>query len=197
MTSILEKLIHELQKLPGVGRKTAQRLSFFILKMDKKEVDELIHAIKDAKSKLKYCTVCYNFTEYDPCVICSSPLRHQDLICVVEEPASVITIEKAGNYKGVYHILHGAISPIDNIGPEDLKIKELLFRIEKQVVKEVIVATNPTTEGEATAIYIAKLLKPLKVKVTRIARGIPMGSDLDLADEVTLTRAIEGRREID
>lgn len=196
MTPILERLLQQLQKLPGVGRKTAQRLAFFILKMEKKEVEDLAQAIKEAKSKLKYCSVCFNFTDYDPCAICVDNLRHSDTICVVEEPSDVLVIERTRHYKGVYHILRGAISPIDNIGPEELKIKELLFRIEKNVVKEVIIATNPTTEGETTAIYLAKLIRPLGVKITRIARGIPMGSDLGLADEVTLGRAIEGRMEI-
>jgi len=197
MTPVLERLIGELQKLPGIGRKTAQRLTFFILRMGKDEVDELAGAIKEAKSRLKYCSTCFDFTEVDPCMFCSDILRQQDTICVVEEPADVVTIEKTGRYKGLYHILHGAISPIDNIGPDELKIRELLFRVEKNTVREVIVATNPTTEGEATAIYIARLLKPLGIRITRIAQGVPMGSDLDLADEVTVGRALEGRREIE
>ncbi|MEO0225655.1 MAG: recombination mediator RecR [candidate division WOR-3 bacterium] len=196
MTPVLERLIEELQKLPGIGRKTAQRLTFFILRMSKEEVMTLARTIQEAKSKLKYCSICFNFTEEDPCRFCRDVLRHQDLICVVEEPSDVLTIERTGSYKGLYHILHGAISPIDNIGPDQLKIKELIYRVEQNNIKEVIIATNPTTEGEATAIYIAKLLKPLGIKVTRIARGIPMGSDLNLADEITLGRAIEGRREI-
>ena len=193
---LLNDLIDKLQWLPGIGRKSAQRLAFFLQKMDKASVKELTDAILRARLQLKECSVCHNLGEKDPCEICSNGSRDKDSICVVEQPSDVMVIERTSEYKGLYHVLHGVISPIDNVGLEDLRIKPLIERTKSQTINEVIIATNPTTEGDVTAIYIAKLLKPLGVKVTRIARGLPMGSDLDLADITTLSRALEGRREI-
>lgn len=194
--SLLTDLIEKLQWLPGIGRKTAQRLAFYLQKMDKAQVQELTDAITRARMHLKECSICRNLAEHDPCEICEDASRDKEFICVVEQPSDVMVIERTSEYKGLYHILHGVISPIDNVGPDDLRIQALLKRINSQKIDEVIIATNPTTEGDVTAIYIAKLLKPLGLKVTRIARGLPMGSDLDLADITTLTRALEGRREI-
>ncbi|MEO0123430.1 MAG: recombination mediator RecR [candidate division WOR-3 bacterium] len=193
---LLDDLIEKLQWLPGIGKKTAQRLAFFLQKMDVSRVKELADAILKARLELKECSICHNLGETDPCEICSAPNRNGETICVVEQPADVMVIEKIGEYKGLYHILHGVISPIDNVGPEDLRIKSLLERIQKQKVNEIIIATNPTTEGDVTALYIAKLLKPLNIKVTRIARGLPTGSDLGLADGTTILRAFEGRSEL-
>ncbi|MEO0184809.1 MAG: recombination mediator RecR [candidate division WOR-3 bacterium] len=193
---LLNDLIDKLQWLPGIGRKTAQRLAFYLQKMDVSRVKELTDAILKARLELKECSICHNLGEIDPCEICSAPDRTKEIICVVEQPADVMVIEKIGEYKGLYHILHGAISPIDNIGPEDLRINSLIQRVGSQKVSEVIIATNPTTEGDVTALYIAKLLKPLNIKITRIARGLPMGSDLGLADGTTILRAFEGRREL-
>lgn len=192
----LKKLINELEKMPGIGPKTAQRLAFYILKAEKNEILNLARTIEEVKNKIKYCSICFNITELDPCFICSSPKRDKSSICVVEEPLDIITIEKTGIFKGVYHVLLGSLSPLDGIGPEDLKIKELLLRLEKNNVKEVIIATNPNAEGEATSIYLSNLIKPLGIKVTRLAQGIPMGTSLEYADEVTLSKAIEGRKEI-
>ncbi len=194
--SLLNDLIEKLQWLPGIGRKTAQRLAFFLQKMEPEKVKELSDAIIRARLELKECSLCHNLSEFDPCEICKSPNRDNDRICVVEQPSDVMVIEKTSEYRSLYHVLHGAISPIDNIGPDDLRIDTLIKRVQAGDIKEVIIATNPTTEGDVTAIYIAKLLKPLGVVVTRIARGLPMGSDLDLADITTLSRAIEGRREL-
>jgi recombination protein RecR len=194
--SLLTDLIERLQWLPGIGRKTAQRLAFYLQKMDKAKVQELTRAIARARNQLKECSICHNWAEQDPCEICANPGRDTEIICVVEQPSDVMVLERTSEFKGLYHILHGVISPIDNVGPEDLRIQPLIGRIERQTVTEVILATNPTTEGDVTALYIAKLLKPLGMKVTRIARGLPTGSDLDLADTTTLTRALEGRREI-
>jgi len=191
----LAHLIEELSRLPGIGPKTAQRLAFYILKMPEDRVASLSEAILQAKQSINYCSVCGNFTDVDPCSICQSPYRDKNVIMVVEDPKDVVAIEKTRDYKGLYHVLHGAISPLEGIGPDDIKIKELLARISPEI-KEVILATNPNVEGEATAMYLAKLLKPLDVKVTRIAHGIPMGGDLEYADEVTLTKALEGRREM-
>lgn len=191
----LERLIEELSRLPGIGPKTAQRLAFYILKMPEERVSSLAEAILQAKESITYCSICGNLTDVDPCSICEAPYRDKNVIMVVEDPKDVVAIEKTRDYKGLYHVLHGAISPLEGIGPDDIKIKELLARITPEV-KEVILATNPNVEGEATAMYIAKLLKALDVKVTRIAHGIPMGGDLEYADEVTLTKALEGRREI-
>jgi len=193
---LLDDLIERLQWLPGIGKKTAQRLAFFLQKMEVSRVRELTDAILRARLELKECSNCHNLGETDPCEICSAPNRNREVICVVEQPADVMVIEKIGEYKGLYHILHGVISPIDNVGPEDLRIKSLLERIKNQKVNEIIIATNPTTEGDVTALYIAKLLKPLNIKVTRIARGLPTGSDLGLADGTTILRAFEGRSEL-
>jgi len=192
----IAKLIDEFSKLPGIGQKTAQRLAFHILSLSEEKALELATAIKEAKSKVKYCSNCGNLTDVDPCNICTSPHRDKGYICVVENPRDIIAIEKTREYKGVDHVLHGAISPMEGIGPEDIKIKELLQRIQNGNIKEVILATNPNIQGEATAMYISKLLKPLGIKTTRLAHGIPVGGDLEYADEVTLARAFEGRHEI-
>ncbi|CCJ34367.1 recombination mediator RecR [Caloramator australicus] len=191
----LLKLIDEFTKFPGIGPKTAQRLAFHVLNMDEKDVESFSKALVDAKKNIKYCSVCGNLTDVDPCIICKNTERDKTTICVVEEPKDVIAMEKTREFFGIYHVLHGSISPLGGIGPDDIRIKELLSRITPEV-KEVILATNPNVEGEATAMYIARLLKPLGVKVTRIAHGIPVGGDLEYADEVTLSKALEGRREI-
>lgn len=195
----IARLIEEFEKLPGIGHKSAQRLAFHVLNLPAEKAMNLANAIKEAKEKVKYCTVCGNLTDKDPCMICSSGLsgrRDQSTICVVESPKDVIAMEKTREFKGLYHVLHGAISPMDGIGPEDITIKELLLRLQDGGINEVILATNPNIEGEATAMYISKLLKPLGIKTTRIAHGIPVGGDLEYADEVTLAKALEGRREI-
>jgi recombination protein RecR len=193
---LLRDLIEKLQWLPGVGRKSAQRIAFYLQKMDTTRVQELADAIMRARTKLKECSVCHNLSERQPCEICADNGRERDRICVVEQPSDVMVIEKTSEYRGIYHVIHGVISPMDNMGPEDLRIDTLVKRLENGNISEVIIATNPTTEGDVTAIYIAKLLKPLGIKVTRIARGLPMGSDLDLADTTTLSRALEGRSEL-
>ena len=191
----LIRLIEELQRLPGVGPKSAQRLAFHILKTPREHADRLVDAVRDVKERVTYCSVCNNITDVDPCGFCSNPDRDHRLICVVEEPQNVAGIEKTREFKGVYHVLMGALSPLQGIGPDDLKIKSLLSRLEGGAT-EIILATNPNVEGEATAIYLAKLLKPLGVRVTRIAMGVPVGSDLEYADEVTMHKAMEGRREV-
>ncbi len=188
----LNQLIEEFARLPGIGRKTAQRLALYILKMPGDEVTGMAKALLNVKEKITFCTSCWNFTEIDPCAICSSPRRERGIICVVEEPSDVIAIEKTNEFRGFYHVLGGSLSPLDGIGPEDLKVKELLVRITGEV-KEVILAMNPNIEGEATTIYLTRLLKPLGVGVSRLARGIPIGGDLEFADSATLSRAIEGR----
>jgi len=190
------KLIEELSKLPGIGPKTAQRLAFYILNVSNDYAKGLAKAITDAKDKIKYCSVCSNLTDIDPCQICSNEQRDQSSICIVEEPRDVVALERTREFKGLYHVLHGAISPMEGIGPSDLKVRELLPRLQKGDVKEVVLATNPNIEGEATAMYIAHIIKPLGIKVTRIAHGLPVGGDLEYADEVTLSKAFEGRREI-
>jgi recombination protein RecR len=192
----IERLIQELTKMPTIGRRTAQRLALYLLKAPLDEVNALARAMIEMKKRVHYCSECGAITEQDPCVICSDSRRDRSLICVVEEPGNVIGVEKTGEYKGLYHVLHGRLSPLDGVGPEDLAVGGLLDRIKALGVSEVIIATNPNVEGEATCTYIAGLVKPLGVKITTIARGVPMGSDLDLADEVTLARAIEGRGEI-
>jgi len=192
----IAKLIEEFEKLPGIGHKTAQRLAFHVLNLPAERANRLANAITEAKLKTRYCSVCGNLTDEDPCSICSGPLRDQSVICVVEDAKDVVAMERTKEFKGLYHVLHGAISPMEGIGPEDIRIKELLSRIRGGTVKEVILATNPNIEGEATAMYISKLLKPLGIKTTRIAHGIPVGGDLEYADEVTLAKALEGRREI-
>lgn len=191
----IEKLIEEFAKLPSIGYKTAQRLTLHVLNLPKEEVEEFAHALMQARGTIKYCSVCGNYTEQDPCPLCGNPNRDKSTICVVEQPKDIMSVEKVKEYNGVYHVLHGNISPMAGRGPSDIKIKELITRMNGSV-KEVIVATNPTIEGEATAMYISKILKPLGVKVTRIAHGIPVGGDLEYADEVTLSKALEGRKEI-
>ncbi len=195
MADSIDRLIEEFNKLPGIGKKTAQRLAFHVLRIKKEEAENLAQAIMDVKEKIRYCSLCFNITEKDPCKICADKKRDRSLICVVEESKDVLAVEKTGQYNGAYHVLGGVLSPLDNIGPEDLKIKELLNRLKQKGVKEVILATNPSTEGEATAIYLAKLIKPLGIKVTRIARGLPSGGALEYADVNTLANAIEGRVE--
>lgn len=190
------RLIDALQKLPGIGPKTAQRLTFFLLKRPAEEVTALSEAIARVKSQIINCSLCFNVTEEDPCRICSDPARDARLLCVVEEPNDLLAMERTGQYRGRYHVLLGALSPLDGIGPEDLRVRELLARLEGQPAEEVILATNPNVEGEATAIYLAKLLKSLVPRVTRIARGLPVGGDLEYADEVTLGKALEGRKEM-
>lgn len=190
------RLIEALQKLPGIGPKTAQRLTFFLLKQPVGEVQALSEALTQLKSQIVHCSICFNVTEEDPCRICKDPARDSRLLCVVEEPNDLLAMERTGQFRGRYHALLGALSPLDGIGPEDLKVRELLARLEASPVEEVILATNPNVEGEATAIYLAKLLKPLRVRVTRIARGLPVGGDLEYADEVTLAKALEGRKEM-
>lgn len=191
----IEKLIEEFAKLPGIGYKTAQRLTMHVLNLPQEEVTEFSKALINARGTIKYCSVCGNFTDKDPCAICSNPNRNASIICVVEQPKDINIMEKVREFNGVYHVLHGTISPMSGRGPDDIKLKELISRINGNV-KEVIVATNPNVEGEATAMYISKILKPLGVKVTRIAHGIPVGGDLEYADEVTLSKALEGRKEI-
>jgi recombination protein RecR len=192
----IAKLIEEFEKLPGIGHKTAQRLAFHVLDMPKERAERLANAIHEAREKIGHCSICFNLTESDPCGICSTKTRDSSTICVVEDPRDVVSIERMREYRGLYHVLHGAISPMDGTGPEDIKIKELLARLNKDSVNEVILATNPNIEGEATAMYISRLIKPLGIKVTRIAHGIPVGGDLEYADEVTLARSLEGRREL-
>jgi recombination protein RecR len=191
----LTRLIDQLRRLPGIGPKGAQRLAFHLLKTPREETDRLSEAIRDVKDRVTYCSICSNTTDVDPCIFCSSPTRDQRMICVVEEPQNVAAIEKTREFKGAYHVLMGALSPLQGIGPDDLKIKQLLARAQRGV-DEVILATNPNVEGEATALYLARLLKPLGVKVTRIAMGVPVGSDLEYADEITMHKAMEGRREM-
>jgi recombination protein RecR len=190
------KLIGELSKLPGIGPKTARRLSFYILGQPKSDVKTLADALIEAREKTNYCSNCNHLTEGDTCTFCQSEDRDRSSICVVESPRDVVAMEKTGEYNGLYHVLHGAISPMDGIGPDEIKIRSLIPRLEQDQVQEVIVATDPNAEGDATAMYLAKLIKPLGVKVTRIAHGIPVGGDLEYADEVTLSKALEGRREL-
>jgi recombination protein RecR len=192
----LTRLIEQLQRLPGIGAKSAQRLAFHVLKTPREEVERLAEAMREVKDRVTYCSVCNNITDTDPCFFCTHAGRDHRLICVVEEPENVGAIEKTRDFKGTYHVLMGALSPLHGVGPDDLKIKGLLSRVGNGGVEEVILATNPNVEGEATAIYLAKLLKPLGVRVTRIAMGVPVGSDLDYADEVTMHKAMEGRREV-
>ena len=191
----MSRLIDELKKLPGVGAKSAQRLAFHILRSSEEDAEALAGAVRDVKANLRLCSLCNNITDVEPCAFCSSDQRDHRIICVVEEPQNVSAIEKTREFRGMYHVLMGAISPLQGVGPDDLKIKELLARVNNGV-SEVILATNPNVEGEATAIYLARLLKPLGVKVTRIAMGVPVGSDLEYADEVTMHKALEGRREV-
>jgi recombination protein RecR len=194
--SLLDRLIDELRKLPGVGRKTAQRLAFFLLKMSSEDARGLAQAILDVKERLRFCRSCNNISENEICRFCSDPRRDRTRILVVEEPSTLFAIERTGEYKGLYHVLVGSLSPLDGRGPSDLKVQSLLDRIKEGEVKEIIIATNPTIEGEATAIYLTRLIKPTGVQVTRIACGIPVGVDLEYADEVTLIKSLEGRREL-
>ena len=192
----IEKLIESFEKLPSIGHKTATRLAFHMLDLGEQETNDFISSIVNAKKSLKYCSNCYNISDTDPCPICASPKRDNSLICVVEDVKDIIAMEKTHEFKGVYHVLHGSISPMDGIGPDDIKIKELLNRISQNKISEIILATNPRVEGEATAMYLSKLIKPMGIKVTRIAHGIPVGGDLEYTDEVTLTKALEGRHEL-
>jgi recombination protein RecR len=192
----LQDLVEQFKKLPGIGAKNAQRLAFHVLRTPREDAERLCQAIRDVKDRVTYCSNCNNITDVDPCSLCADSGRDHRLICVVEEPQNVSVVDRAGGYRGVYHVLMGAISPLQGVGPDDLKIKGLLSRIAEGGVEEVILATNPTVEGEATAIYLARLLKPLGLRVTRIATGIPVGSDLDYADDLTVGKAIDGRREV-
>ena len=192
----IAKLIEEFSKLPGIGKRSAERLAFHILKQPKESVEQFSKILTEAKEKIRFCPVCQSLTDEIPCAICSSPNRDSSVICVVENPKDIIAMEKTKEFQGVYHVLHGVISPIDGVGPDDIKIKELLLRTKDNQVKEIIMATNPSIEGEATAMYISNLFKNFGIKVTRIAHGLPVGGELEYADEITLTRALEGRQEI-
>ncbi len=192
----IEHLIEELKHLPGIGQKTAQRLAFFLLRATPEEALALADAIRDAKEKVRECSVCHNITDVDPCLYCTGPTRSRKTICVVEEPHNILAIEKTRQYTGLYHVLGGSLSPLQGRGPEQLKIKSLIERLKGGGVEEIIIATNPTAEGEATAVYLSKLLKPLGTRVTRIGVGIPVGADLEYADEVTMLKAMEGRRDL-
>jgi recombination protein RecR len=192
----LKRLVDRLSRLPGIGEKSATRLAFFLLRADAEYARELASAIAELKGEIRLCSRCLAFTEQDPCVLCDDPRRTAEVICVVEDPADVMAIERAGDFRGRYHVLHGTLAPLEGIGPEHLKISELLARLRDGTIREIILATNPTVEGEATALYLAKLIKPSGVKVTRIAHGLPMGGDVEYADGVTLSRALEGRREM-
>jgi len=192
----LQELVDQFKKLPGIGAKNAQRLAFHVLRTPREDAERLCEAIRDVKDRVTYCTTCNNITDVDPCAMCNDSARDHRVICVVEEPQNVHVVDRAGGFKGVYHVLMGAISPLQGVGPDDLKIKGLLARVGVDGVDEVILATNPTVEGEATAIYLARLLKPMGIRVTRIAMGIPVGSDLDYADDLTMGKSMEGRREV-
>ena len=192
----IEKLIESFEKLPSIGHKTAVRLAFHMLDLNQEDTNDFINSIINAKANLKYCNSCYNISDTDPCPICASPKRDNSVICVVEDVRDIMAMERTHEFKGVYHVLHGTISPMNGIGPEDIKIKELLNRIGQNDIKEIIIATNPRVEGEATAIYLSKIIKPMGIKVTRIAHGIPVGGDLEYTDEITLSKALEGRREL-
>ena len=192
----IEKLIQSFEKLPSIGNKTAARLAFYILNASEEETNEFVSSIVNAKKNLKYCSKCFNISDTDPCPICANPKRDQSQICVVEDVRDIVAMERTHEFKGVYHVLHGSISPMNGVGPDDIKIKELLARLMDGQVREVILATNPRVEGEATAMYLSKLIKPLGIKATRIAHGIPVGGDLEYTDEITLTKALEGRREL-
>ena len=190
------RLVAELAKFPGVGNKTATRLAFFLLRQPKAQAEALAAAIIDLQNKTRFCSVCFHITEQDPCLLCSDPGRDDSLLCVVEEPQALIAIERSRSFKGRYHVLHGALSPLDGVGPDDLKIDPLMARLEQGGVQEILIATNFTVEGDATALYLAKLIQPLGIRVTRLAYGIPMGSELEYVDEATVNRAVEGRRDI-
>lgn len=186
------RAIEEIVKLPGIGRKTAQRVVFHLLKIPKEKVYSLTKAINELKEKVRYCSICFNITEIDPCSICTGPNRNKNVICVVEEANDILAFEKMGSYRGVYHVLGGSLSPLDGIGPDDLRVKELIRRLDHET-EEIIIATNPNAEGEATALYLSRLIGPLRIKVSRIAKGLPVGTDLEYADEITLSQALDGR----
>lgn len=192
----LSRLIEELKKIPSIGAKTAQRMAFYIIGIPQGEADRLADAIKEAKKKIFYCSICSSLTHVDPCQYCSNNKREQDVMCVVEEPFNISSIEKTGIFRGVYHVLHGTLSPLKGIGPDELKTDKLIDRIKDGQFKEIILATNPTAEGEATALYLARLLKDFQVKITRLAMGLPVGSDIDFADQVTIKKSLEGRTEL-
>jgi recombination protein RecR len=192
----ITRLIDELKRLPGIGQKTAQRLAFYLLRVDRGQAMALSDAIREAKEKIRECSICNNITDSDPCLFCASPTRSKSMICVVEDATNIQAVEKTRQFNGLYHVLGGSLSPLQGIGPEQLKIKSLIERLKGGAVEEIIVATNPTAEGEATSVYLSKLIKPLGVRVTRIAMGIPVGSDLEYADEVTMMKAMEGRRDV-
>jgi recombination protein RecR len=193
----VSRLIEEFHRLPGIGPKTAQRLTFYLLRAPKDQADALAQALTQLKDRITTCAICANIAEENPCAICRDDSRDRSIVCVVEEPLDVLAIERTREYRGLYHVLHGAISPVEGIGPDDLKIQELLTRIQRDPgIKEIVLATNPNLEGEATAMYLERLIKPLGIRMTRLARGLPVGGDLEYADEVTLTRALEGRREV-
>jgi recombination protein RecR len=196
LPAAIQNLVDQFKRLPGVGAKSAQRLAFHVLKTPREDAERLCDAIRDVKDRITYCSVCNNITDIDPCAFCADTSRDHRLICVVEEPQNVHVVEKTGGFRGVYHVLLGSLSPLHGVGPDDLKIKGLLERVDQGGVEEIILATNPTVEGEATAIYLARLFKPLGVRTTRIATGIPVGSDLEYADELTMGKAMEGRREV-
>ena len=195
-SATFDRLLAELEKMPGIGRKTAQRLAFHLLRVSEPEVQALAAAMVDCRKNIRACSMCFSITEQDPCGICADSRRDGALLCVVEQPSDVLALERSGEYRGRYHVLDGVISPLEGIGPEDLRIRELLERLRDGMVHEVILGTNPDLEGEATALYLSKLIKPLGVRVTRIARGLPVGGDLEYADQVTLARALEGRRDV-
>jgi recombination protein RecR len=190
------RLIQEFHKLPGIGPKSAQRLTYYLLRVPQEEALALAQAILEVKEKIAFCSVCQNLTDTDPCLICDNPQRDRSQICVVEEALDILALERSGSYHGLYHVLHGVISPMDGVGPEDLKVEELLERLKSGEVSEVILATNPNLEGEATAMYLSRLLRPLGLRLTRLARGLPTGADLEYADDLTLARALEGRQEV-
>ena len=192
----LVKLIEELKKMPGIGPKSAQRLAFHILQSSGKDIEKLLSAIKQAKIRLKHCSVCFNITDVDPCKICSNGSRDDNLLCIVAEPKDLVAIERSGEYNGKYHVLGGLISPLDGVGPENLRIEELLKRLQKENFSEIVLAISPTTEGEVTNIYLTKLIRPLEIRLTRVAYGLPIGADMDYADEATLSKAFQGRKEM-
>ncbi len=192
----LMRVIQELTRLPGIGEKTATRLAFHLLRVDRREVEQLADALRELRSAIRLCSQCLAFTTDDPCRLCSDPRRDPDTLCVVERPADVVAIERTGSFRGRYHVLHGSLSPLDGVGPEQLRIGELLSRLQNGGVREVVLASNPTPEGEATALYLARLIKPLGIRVTRIAHGLPVGADVEYADSVTLGKALEGRRDL-
>lgn len=197
MNKVFKNLFEQLMKLPGIGRKSAQRIAFYIIKSNADEIEMLAKTIVEAKQKLHFCSICFNLTENSICEICENQKRDHSIICIVEDASDIISIERSGKYNGIYHVLGGVLSPIDGVGPEKLNINQLLKRIEEEKPQEIIIATNPTREGEATAHYLSKLIKPYGIKVSRIARGLPIGSDLDLADETTISEAFEGRKEFE